>query len=331
MTDRTVHQRDTRAAGAPPRVSVIMIFLDGEAFIDEAITSVMAQSMQDFELLLCDDGSTDGSTAIARHWASQHPGRVRYLQHEGHANRGMSATRNLGLAAARGEFVAFIDADDVWRPRKLAEQIAVMEAHAELALVGGTVRYWRSWAGGEDVLVPTGHVQNRVVRPPEASLAVYPLGSAPAPCPSDILLRRDAVDAVGGFEEHFTGARQIYEDQGFLAKLYLARPVFFSDAVWLDYRQHPDSWVTTVTRDGRYDEVRRYFLTWFDGHLRRLPDEPPHAVRVAVSRALRPYRRPVAHALLSSPGRLATACHRRLRRLRRALRRRVRGTSGAGG
>ncbi len=130
-----------------------------------------------------------------------------------------------------------------------------------------------------------------------------------------MLMRRDAVEEVGGFEEHFTGPRQIYEDQGFLAKLYLARPVWFSDAVWLDYRQHDESCVATVTREGRYHDVRRYFLTWFERYVERLPEPPPREVRAALSRALRPYRRPLLSAVLSFGGRLAT----RGRRLVRAL------------
>ena len=301
-----------------PRVSVIMIFFNGEDFMDEAIASAMDQTVSDLELLLCDDGSTDGSTAIAHRWVERHPDRVRYLEHPGHANRGMSATRNLGIAAARGEFIAWLDADDVWHPEKLAEQLAVMDAHPELGMVCGTVRYWRSWAGGDDTLVPTGHVRNRVVPAPEAALAVYPLGRAPAPCPSDMLLRRAAVLSVDGFEEHFTGSRQAYEDQGFLGKLYLAWPVWFSDAVWLDYRQHPDSIVATVKRDGRYDEVRSYFLTWFESYVDRLPEDVPPAVRKALDRALRRYRRPVADALLTSPSRLAFRGRAVLRRMKRA-------------
>jgi glycosyltransferase involved in cell wall biosynthesis len=237
----------------------------------------------------------------------------------------MSATRNLGIGASRGEFIAFIDADDVWRPEKLAEQAAVMEAHPEVGMVGGTVNYWSSWAGGTDVLIPTGHVRHRVVRPPETSLGIYPLGPVDAPCPSDMLLRRVAVDSVGGFENHFTGA---YEDQAFLGKLYLAWPVYFSDAVWLDYRQHPGSCSSTVLRDGRYDEVRHYFLDWFDGYLDRLPDRPSPAVRKAVRRALRRYRRPRTDALLSSPRRIARRGRRGLGRVRRAVRARTTGRYG---
>jgi len=307
--------------GKHPRVSVIMPFLNGEAFLDEAIASVLAQTLDELELLLCDDGSDAPATALAREWAARHPGRVRYLEHPGHANRGAAPTRNLGLTAARGEFVAFLDADDVWRPEKLAEQTAILLAHPEVGMVCGTVRYWASWSGGEDVLVHSGHVQNRVVEPPETSLAMYPLGSATAPCPSDLLVRRDAVDAIGGFEDEFVGALQLYEDQAFLSKLYLARPVYFSDSVWLDYRQHVDSCVAWVTRDGRYDEVRHYFLTWFENYLRRLPDQPT-AVHAAVNRALRPYRKPGVHAVLSLPARLANKSRGAIRRVSKTSERR---------
>lgn len=275
-----------------PRVSVITIFLNAERYLPEAIESVLTQDFPDLELILVDDGSTEACSTLARRYVGQDP-RVRYLDHPGHQNRGMSASRNLGISAARGAFIAFIDADDVWLPGKLREQVAIIEANPELAMVCGTVRYWYSWNGSEDVLIPTGHVRNRIVPPPEASLALYPLGAAAAPCPSDLLLRRDAVEAVGGFEEHFTGARQLYEDQGFLAKLYLAAPVFFSDRVWLNYRQHADSCVAEVTRKGRYDEVRLYFLTWLEQYLAGLPDPDPR-VKAALRRALWPYRHPAA-------------------------------------
>lgn len=91
---------------------MICIFYQAERFFSEAVDSVLAQDFPDFELLLCDDGSTDGGTTLARDYAARRPERVRYLEHPGHANRGMSATRNLGLAHARGELIALIDADD---------------------------------------------------------------------------------------------------------------------------------------------------------------------------------------------------------------------------
>jgi hypothetical protein len=126
-----------------------------------------------------------------------------------------------------------------------------------------------------------------------------------------MLLRREAVESVGGFEAHFTGSRQMWEDQGFLAKLYLSWPVWFSDAVWLDYRIHPNSMVAQVRREGGSQDVRRYFLTWFDDYLTSLPESAPPAVRAAVRRATRPYRRPLLHAVATCP----RGVLRRVRRL----------------
>ena len=219
------------------------------------------------------------------------PTTVRYLEHEGHANRGMSAARNLGLRNAVGEFVALIDSDDVWRPNKLAEQLRIMELHPGLGMVCGTVRYWESWAGGEDRIVPSGHIQDRSIPPPEAMLRVYPLGTATAPCPSDLLMRRDLVMSLGGFEEQFSGPRQLFEDQAFLAKLYLVAPVYFSGDIWLNYRLHADSCVASVSRSGQEEEVRRFFFQWLANYVAQQP-RVDIRVHTALGRILWRYRHP---------------------------------------
>lgn len=290
-----------------PTVSVISIFYNAEAFFEEAIESVIAQSCDDWELLLVDDGSTDRSTAIAKAYVDRYPAKIRYLEHPDHQNRGMSATRNLGIATARGEFIAFIDADDVWLPSKLAEQVAVMEGNPALGAVAGDILYWHSWAGGPDKLVKTGAEHDRPLKPPRASIALYPLGKKPAPCPSDILLRTELVRRLGGFEEHFTGPRQMYEDQGFFAKLYLAAPIQFCSRSWIKYRQHDNSIVADVLKTGRYHEVRRYFLDWFSGYLDRSGQGSPR-VRLALWRARLVYTAPQLSRRLdyveSLPGRV---------------------------
>src|SRR6266566_10127625 len=109
-------------------VSVVIIFFNAERFIQEAIDSVFAQTYKNWELLLVDDGSGEGSTAIARSYVERDPQHVRYLEHPGHANRGMSASRNLGIGNAQGAYVAFLDADDVWFSNILEEQVAILEA-----------------------------------------------------------------------------------------------------------------------------------------------------------------------------------------------------------
>ena len=90
-----------------PLVSVITIFFNAQKFIEEAIQSVLAQTYPSWELLLVDDGSTDASTEIARGFAEQHLDKVRFLEHDSHKNRGMSASRNLGIRNAVGRIYRF--------------------------------------------------------------------------------------------------------------------------------------------------------------------------------------------------------------------------------
>ena len=168
-------QPATAGTAVSPRVTIITIFYNAEAHFREAIDSVLAQEFEDFELLLVDDGSTDSSTAIARDYQARDP-RIRYCEHPGHANRGMSASRNLGLAEARGDLIAFIDADDRWRPTKLGQQVELLDRLPAVDAVGGAVNYWASHSGGRDRVVPTAHVRDRPIAPAEATLALYPLG-----------------------------------------------------------------------------------------------------------------------------------------------------------
>jgi glycosyltransferase involved in cell wall biosynthesis len=291
-----------------PRVSVITAFLNAEKFLAETIESVLAQTFDDWEYLLVDDGSTDASTAMAKGYAARYPEKVRHLEHPGHINRGVCASRNLGLRYAQGDYVAFIDADDVWVPSKLADQVAILDESPEVGMVCGTVIYWSSWSVGNDIVRPTGHRQNSAVYPPEASLALYPLGTGTAPCPSDIMVRTSSARALGGFEEQFTGQNQLYEDQAFLAKLYLAVPVYFSNEIWLKYRLHPNSCVATVRAMGKYHDVRRYFLDWYEAYLTN-KQNPDRLVLAALHRALRPYRKPHIHHLFALPSKLRNRYH----------------------
>jgi glycosyltransferase involved in cell wall biosynthesis len=261
-----------------PRVSVITIFLNEEKFIREAIESVFAQTYDDWELLLVDDGSTDASTEIAKQHAAQHGARVRYLDHDRHANKGMSATRNLGVRHSRGEFIALLDADDVWLPRKLERQVAILESQPRAAMVYGAPQYWYGWTGKPedlklDCVAELGIRPDTLFDPPTLLTLLYPLGPATAPCPSDLLLRRELIERVGGFEESFTGKYQLYEDQAFLAKVYLNEGVFVSSECWDRYRIHPDSCVSVVTQAGEYHSVRAFFLRWLDAYLSQQGDK----------------------------------------------------------
>lgn len=306
------------------RVSVVMIFLDGARFIDEAITSVVDQTFGAWELLLVDDGSTDASTAIARSWAARDH-RIRYLEHPGHANRGMSASRNLGIAAATGDLVAFLDCDDVWLPRHLGEQVEILDADPTLDATYDAYRLWCSWTP-DPFAVADEHVARLGVEPdtvhePGALLTTYRRDTGTLPGICSVLVRRAAVERIGAFEEQFRGC---FEDQVFLAKLGLHLRVHVSGDCTSLYRRHPDSACATAIRAGTYHPRRpnaaeRQYLTWLEGYLR---DQGLDHGEVwgRVQDRLVVYRRP-----LSRPARAAfrERAHLSLRYRRRQLRRRA--------
>lgn len=255
-----------------PLVSVVVIFLDAERFLEEAVESVLGQSYPEWELLLVDDGSTDGSSGIARGYAARLPDRIRYLDHPGHRNLGMSAARELGRRHAGGTYLALLDADDVWLPEKLERQVALMEAHPEVALLYGAPLYWAGWTGNpedraRDYVIDLKLPADRVYDPPTL-LIPFLARQAPTPCPSDVLVRREAAEKVGGFEAHFTGVHMVYEDQGFFSKLLLDAPAYASSETWIRYRQHPESCYAVAKATGGREVARGYFLTWFRGYLR---------------------------------------------------------------
>ena len=256
---------------ATPLVSVVAIFLNAERFLDEAIRSVIAQSYPHWELLLVDDGSSDQSSAIARGYADRDPERVRYLEHPEHRNLGMSASRNLGLRNARGKYLALLDADDVWLPEKLHHQVSILEAHPDVAMVFGAPLYWFGWTGRtedieRDYIIELKLATDRVYAPPSLLLP-FLRRQNPTPCPSDVLVRRDRAESVGGFEAHFTGVNMVYEDQAFFSKLLLRFPVFASSQTWDRYRQHPESCYAVSKASGGREVARHYFLKWFRHYL----------------------------------------------------------------
>jgi glycosyltransferase involved in cell wall biosynthesis len=273
-----------------PEVSVVVPFLNARPFMEESIASVRAQTYPHWELLLVDDGSRDGGAEIARAHATRDPERVRYFEHPGHARRGASAARNVGIRHARGRYLAFLDADDVWLPGKLTSQLAIIEAHPEAAMIYNRTQYWYSWTGTaedgpRDFIERLGVPSNTLIAPPRL-LTLILRRQAPVPCTCSVLIRRSAVERVGGFEESFI---DLFTDQAFYAKIFLNLPVFAADGCWDRYRQHPDQSCADAERTGRIRVARREFLEWLERYLIE------HGARgtdvwQALGHALEPYR-----------------------------------------
>ncbi len=272
-----------------PLVSVVIPFLDAEPYIGEAIESVLAQTYEHWELILVDDGSTDRSAEVARAVTARKSERVTYLTHPGKGHRGLSASRNLGLERARGDLVAFLDADDVWLPRKLEEQVALLQRYPHAAAVYGLSEYWVTWAGdgGSDSTPDLGVEPGGVILPPK--LLVLALQSrARTPPPSSILLRTSAAVAVGGFEESFT---DMYEDQAFLAKLYLRYPVLVAERCWARYRIRSDSLTGRARASGQRERAGLRYLDWLVAYLEQHGYDDAELWRALRRKRLR-YRHP---------------------------------------
>jgi glycosyltransferase involved in cell wall biosynthesis len=239
---------------------------------------------------LVDDGSTDGSTAAARRHAELHPDRIRYLEHPGHANRGMSQTRNLGIAEARGEYVSFLDADDLWVEDKLERQLTLLEGAPEADFLCAPALWWYGWTGEPDDVeqdfVQRWEIpQDAVARPP--ALLLLFLGDEWASL-CDVLIPKVVLEALGGYEGEFRG---LYEDQAFHTKLCLEHPAFVAGGCWYRYRQHGDSCCQVAHETGRDLPARRIFLEWVEAYVepRTQPGDP---LWKAVQRELWPFRHP---------------------------------------
>jgi len=277
-----------------PGVSVVMPFLDAGQFMEEAIESVLSQTIPGIELLLIDDGSTDRSTGLARKYAMGFPEKVRYFEHAGHANLGKSVSRNLGIAEARGRYLAFLDADDVYLPHKLAHQSHLLDRHPEAVMVYGATEYWTSWDTSKllrrrDNPGKLGVQTERVYLPPDL-LVAWLRAPGIVPCICGLLARTDVVRAAGTFDEDF---RDLYEDQVFLVKMLMAGAVFVESGCGERYRQHAGSSSALAIAAGQYHPRRRHparlkYLQWLQHYLRERACLSGELER-ALDRALRPY------------------------------------------
>ena len=119
-----------------PLISCIVPVFNGERYLGEALDSILAQTYRPIEILVIDDGSTDGTVELVARYGDA----IRYVRQN---NQGAPTARNLGLSMARGGFVAFLDSDDLWHPEKLERQMARFEARPELDLcVTHLQRFW---------------------------------------------------------------------------------------------------------------------------------------------------------------------------------------------
>lgn len=189
-----------------PTISVIIPTYNRAAVVTEAIDSVLAQTFRDFEVLVIDDGSTDDTRARLVAYGE----RIRLICQENH---GVSHARNVGIRAARGQYIALLDSDDLWLPKKLDMQIAVMEAQPDIPL-----------CHTEEIWIRRGVRVNQMKKHQKHGGYIFP-NCLPfcVISPSSVLIRRALFDSVGLFDE----ALPACEDYDLWLRVAKTYPVHF--------------------------------------------------------------------------------------------------------
>ena len=182
------------------KVSVVMPAYNVSTFIADAIESVLAQTFTDFELIIVDDGSTDDTVLICNRYDDQ---RVRLVSQK---NRGLAGARNTGIRAANGEYVAFLDADDLWRPDKLQAHVAHLDANP-LVGVSYSASQFMDESGEPLPLYQTPKLSD--VRT-EDVLCRNPVGNGSAP-----VIRRSALQGIESLDDRYGQPEAVYFDPDF--------------------------------------------------------------------------------------------------------------------
>lgn len=168
-----------------PLVSVILAVYNYERYLAEAIESVLAQSYRPIEIIVVDDGSTDGTAQVARSYEE-----VRYVHQ---TNQGHAAAMNAGIKAAQGEFIAFLDADDLWAPNKLSVQVDYLLQHPHVGYVIAKM---------QNFLEPGAQVPRRVTK--DLQLSEYVALSL-----GTLVARKSVFELVGDFDTIYQYAKDV--------------------------------------------------------------------------------------------------------------------------
>ena len=279
--------------GVPGLVSVIIPCFNRADIVGETIGSVLAQSYAKFEVIVIDDGSTDNTREVVSTFADR---RIRYFYK---ANGGLSAARNSGLDAARGEFIAFLDSDDVWHRWKLSAQLEIFARYPDVGLiwsdmstfeVSGEViaeRHLRDYYSAYELVNLEANQSlagtlSDLVNDAPANLACCPyyicdvfheMFSGNLVHPSTAIVRRDRLRKSGPFEPEITGLGA--EDYHFYFRICSHGPVAFLDAPTTLYRVH----LSQLSTRNRLHEARgnlKVVKHWLE---RRPPTLPQPVVR----------------------------------------------------
>lgn len=209
-------------------VSIVIPTYNVGRFLVDAIDSVLAQTYQDFEIIVVDDGSTDDTATVLAPYRE----RIRYYQQ---ANAGPSVARNRGILHAEGSLIAFLDADDVWRPAKLARQVEYMNRHPEMVLC--YTDFTRSAIPGQ-----TDESRLKIYERKGSGHVFHNLLFENFIATPAVMVRREALARAGLFDTNLKGM----EDLEMWLRLAKAGPFGFIDEVLVDVRRHDTNTTNSV-------------------------------------------------------------------------------------
>ena len=210
-----------------PLISVIIPVYNGEKYISETLESVIAQTEKNWEIIAINDGSTDNSQTILENYLKKIPGSLQVISVE---NGGVSRARNIGVSAARGIYIAFLDQDDLWAPEKLQRQIYIFFTNKSLGIT----------FTNESIIDQQGSIIREKAlkfdKKNRGNIFDHLIFDNFIPI-SSVILEKKLFMAIGGFDPQFSLA----EDYDFLLKVTQKVPVDFIDEPLLLYREHGES------------------------------------------------------------------------------------------
>lgn len=213
-----------------PLISVIMPCFNAAPYIEEAVLSVMEQTHKNLELIIVDDGSTDDSQLIVERLVAEHPGRIKTISQ---SREGPYVARNHGLRVAKGEYIAFLDADDWWSKDCLEKLVAPLQEDSGVAL---------AYCGWQNIGLPGGRGDPYVPPDYELENKATRFLSAAAPWPIHAaLVRRTILDQVGGFDVDLPTCM----DYDLWLRIAVARPIRLVPSVLAFYRHHNSGQITS--------------------------------------------------------------------------------------
>lgn len=204
------------------KISVVMTLFNSEAHIGDAIKSALAQTYTNREIIVVDDGSTDKSGKIVRQFGDA-------VMYHYQANSGVAAASNKGVSLSSGDYIAFLEHDDIWLPHKLERQVAILESRPEIGVVNCDLRYVSATGEVEQEVIPGFLPHDTYTRLFQGGFSFWL---------SATILRRCIFDSIGGFDEGFKKAG--LQDLEWYARLMNVAQAFYIPEPLVLFRRHPD-------------------------------------------------------------------------------------------